>query len=70
MNEAVDTRLSLTFLLGYDDDGDEKLQTRHFRNVQPSASNEALLQTAQALASLQQYDLEKIERNNTYELFE
>ncbi len=70
MNEAIDSRLSLTFLIGYDEDGNEILQSRHFRNVKPSVSNQALFQTAQALASLQKYDLGLVERNNTYELFE
>jgi len=70
MNEAVDSRLSLTFLIGYDEDGNEIFQSRQFRNVKPAVSNQALLQTAQALASLQKYELETVERNNTYELFE
>lgn len=70
MNEAVDSRLSLTFLIGYDEDGMEIFQTRHFRNVKPSVSNLALFQTAQALAALQKYELETVERNNTYELHE
>ncbi|MCE7793544.1 DUF1659 domain-containing protein [Salipaludibacillus sp. CUR1] len=70
MNEAVFTRLSLTFLTGVDEKGNEVYQSRHFRNVKPGASNEALFTTAQSLASLQPYDLDKVERNNTYELYE
>ncbi|WP_416151324.1 DUF1659 domain-containing protein [Salipaludibacillus sp. HK11] len=70
MNEAIVTRLSLTFLTGFDGDGNEIFQARHFRNIKPDVSNQALLETAQAISSLQQYELDKIERNNTYELFE
>lgn len=70
MNEAVLSRLSITFFVGFDDDSNEVFQTRHFRNVKTDVSNESVLMTAQAIASLQQYELEKIERSNTYELYE
>ncbi|WP_233254315.1 DUF1659 domain-containing protein [Salipaludibacillus keqinensis] len=70
MNEAVFTRLSLTFLTGFDENGKEMYQTRHFRNIKTEASNDSLFQTALALASLQQFELDKVERNNTYELID
>ncbi|UCZ52046.1 DUF1659 domain-containing protein [Bacillus shivajii] len=69
-NEAMNTRLSITFVTGYDDDGLEMYQTRHFNNIHPASESEDLLQVANALASLQQHQLEKIERFNTYDLAE
>ncbi|WP_096189473.1 DUF1659 domain-containing protein [Evansella halocellulosilytica] len=69
-NEAMDTRLTLTFVTGFDDEGAEIFLTRHFRNIQPAAESPALLQAANSLASLQQYELDKVERFNTYDLAE
>lgn len=68
MNNALDSRLSLIFFIGLDEDGEEIFQTRSFRNVKPDATDEALYETAVAMASLSEPALEKVERSNTYEL--
>ncbi|MGJ9383502.1 DUF1659 domain-containing protein [Salipaludibacillus sp. CF4.18] len=68
MNNALDSRLSLTFNIGFDEKGDLKFQTRNFQNVKPSASDAEVYQTAIALSSLTMFELDKVERHNMYEL--
>ncbi|ADU31235.1 DUF1659 domain-containing protein [Evansella cellulosilytica] len=68
MAYLANTRLSLTFITGYNEEGEPIFKVKSFNNIEPSTENEQLFSTAAALASLQKYDVEKIERSNTYEL--
>ncbi|MBU9711435.1 DUF1659 domain-containing protein [Evansella tamaricis] len=68
MGELTVSRLALAFIVGYEEDGEAILKVKQFRNIQPGAENENLFNTALALASLQKYELENVERVNTYNL--
>lgn len=70
MGDIVLSRLVLTFVTGFTDDGEPIFKVKQFRNIAPEAANENLFNTAVALASLQKHDLDLVERNNTYELGE
>lgn len=69
MNENIlQTRLSLVLNGGYDEEGNEILVSKNFSNIDITATNEHLTLTAQALATLQQFTLEGITRNNVYDV--
>ncbi|OIJ14274.1 hypothetical protein BKP45_03130 [Anaerobacillus alkalidiazotrophicus] len=69
MNENImQTRLSLVFHGGFDDEGKEILVTKNFSNIDITATSEQLKNTAQALATLQQFTLEGVTRNNVYDV--
>ncbi|MBU8906506.1 DUF1659 domain-containing protein [Desertibacillus haloalkaliphilus] len=62
------SRLSLQFEVGIDDDGLPIYRTKSFNNVKLNATDEQLTNTAQALIGLQQHPAMSIERNNVYSL--
>lgn len=64
------SRLQLRLLLGYNDDGSPILRTRSYSNIKPSASHEALFDTGQELAGLQEHTLELVRRVDEMELEE
>ncbi|RNA70111.1 DUF1659 domain-containing protein [Alteribacter keqinensis] len=68
MGVRVNTRLALSFVTGFTHEGEEIVRVRQFQNINPAAENSGLSKTAEALASLQQHELVKVERGNTYEL--
>ncbi|WP_157811936.1 DUF1659 domain-containing protein [Alteribacter populi] len=68
METTINSRLAMTFVVGYNDDGDEIERTKQFQNIDPAAGNSELAATAAALAPLQMHSLVKVERNNTYDL--
>ncbi|WP_035186441.1 DUF1659 domain-containing protein [Alteribacter aurantiacus] len=68
MGARVNSRLALSFVTGFNDVGEEIVRVRQFQNINPTAENSHLSSTAEALASLQQHPLVKVERGNTYEL--
>ncbi|WP_161524636.1 DUF1659 domain-containing protein [Alteribacter lacisalsi] len=68
MPTTKNSRLSLIFRTGFDDEGMDVERVRNFQNVKTDAGNEGLAQAAAALASLQVHPLTRIERNNTYDL--
>lgn len=68
MGEIKFSRLSLNFLTSFTDQGDPIFKAKHYRNIDPQASSEAVYETAVVLASLQQHEVERVERSNTYEL--
>ena len=70
MGTITHCRLSIQYVTGYKVDGNPIFQLKQFRNILPQAADENLYQTALAIAALQQHDLQKVERNNTYELAE
>ncbi|WP_084034618.1 DUF1659 domain-containing protein [Anaerobacillus alkalilacustris] len=50
------------------DEGKEILVTKNFSNIDITATSEQLKNTAQALATLQQFTLEGVTRNNVYDV--
>ncbi|UTR11194.1 MULTISPECIES: DUF1659 domain-containing protein [Evansella] len=70
MGDLTSTRLSVVYIADYTTDGDPVFKVRQFRNILPQASNENLFNAAVAISSLQQHELHRVERNNSYELAE
>lgn len=66
MNEAQQTRLSLVFITGVNEEGKNITKTKSFSNVKGSATDESLVALTNALASLQQHPLADSVRNNHY----
>ena len=64
------TRLQLRLKVGLDGSGNPIFRTRSYSNVKPSANNQALFDTGDELASLQDHDLEVIRRVDELELEE
>ncbi|MCD8509947.1 MAG: DUF1659 domain-containing protein [Bacillus sp. (in: Bacteria)] len=68
MAEIKNSRLSLNFVVGFTDEGEPIFKAKHYRNIDPQAGSEAVYDSAMALAGLQQHEVERVERSNTYEL--
>lgn len=64
----VNSRLTITFEAGIDDDGKPIYKNKNFNNVKIGATHQQLSATAQALAPLQKHTLINVERFNTYVL--
>lgn len=64
----VSSRLSLIFEVGTDEHGEIIYRTKSFHNVKGTATNEQLVEIANALVPLQQYSLERVERTNVHNL--
>lgn len=62
------TRLVLQFHVGLADDGKDIMATKSFQNIQGEASDSSLTAVANALISLQQYQIDNISRQNTYSI--
>jgi len=65
----MQSRLSLTFYAGLDEFGKEISKTKNFSNIDIAATGTQLKSTAVALATLQQYPLDGVTRNNVYDVF-
>jgi hypothetical protein len=64
VSNPYDTRLTLVFYVGDDDEGNPIERSKSFSGVKPEASNEDLFAVAQGLASLQTYPLVETERTD------
>lgn len=64
----LQTRLSMQFFAGFDEKGKEIFKTKNFSNINITATNEQLKKTAEALASLVQYEVEGVTRQNVYDV--
>ncbi len=64
------SRLQLRVRLGFDAGGDPILRTRSYSNIKTSATHDALYDTAQDLAGLQEHPLEVVRRVDEMELEE
>ncbi|WP_185971001.1 DUF1659 domain-containing protein [Alkalicoccobacillus porphyridii] len=62
------TRLVLQFHVGQDDEGKELFSTKSYQNILGEASDSALTAVAEALISLQEFQIYSISRQNTYVL--
>lgn len=60
------TRLTLQFVIGRGNDGKDIMATKSFQNIDGEASDAAIATTANALISLQQYQIYTVARQNTY----
>ncbi|RSK29302.1 DUF1659 domain-containing protein [Bacillus sp. HMF5848] len=65
----MDSQLRLVYVVGVTESGDPVLKSKNYNNVKTDALAEDLFSVAQAIASLQQYDVDHVERNNTRFLY-
>lgn len=65
MEENMTSRLTIVFEIGVDDEGEPIFRNKTFSNVNEAASNEQLVQFAQALTSLQIHPAFGVTRNNS-----
>ncbi|WP_349410230.1 DUF1659 domain-containing protein [Pseudalkalibacillus sp. SCS-8] len=63
-----DTRLIITFDAGLDSEGKPVIKRKTMNNVKSSATHDQLFEMVQALAPLQQYPVNQIERENSFDL--
>ena len=70
VSNPYDTRLMLVFYVGDDEEGHPIEKSKSFSGVKPDASNEDLYAVAQALASLQTYELVETERIDRASLYD
>lgn len=68
MDNILQSKLTLQFYRGVDEHGKDVYSTKNFSNINILATKEQLLATAQALASLQMFDLDGVTRNNVYDV--
>lgn len=72
MAEAMlsQSRLRLQFKTGINEKGDPTYKTKTFNNIKSTATATQLFSTAMALGSLSQYDLNSVERNDSFDIVE
>ncbi|MGP4062239.1 DUF1659 domain-containing protein [Halobacillus sp. H74] len=70
ISQKTDARLQLVFDKGIDADGNMVLTRKSFNNVKIAATNEQLYEVSNALATLQERILFKVERNDQSLLLE
>ncbi|WP_221563786.1 DUF1659 domain-containing protein [Alkalihalobacillus sp. TS-13] len=63
-----DTRLTITFDAGIDLEGKPVYKRKSFTNVKSSATHDQLFAIVEALAPLQQYPINDVERTNSFDL--
>lgn len=70
MAQAIITgsKLRLSYEIGLDDKGKPIFKSKTYANVVEEATTDQLHQVGQALASLSNYPLSGMERNDTFEL--
>lgn len=64
------SRLQLRLIVGQDGQGNPIYRTRSYSNVKPDASDEDVLAVGNALAGLQQHEVEELRRTNDFVLIE
>lgn len=64
----IDSQLRLVFDMGMDENGKTIFKNKNYNNVKTAATADQLLQTAQAIASLQTETLALVERNNSNQI--
>lgn len=70
ISQKTDARLQLVFDKGIDADGNMVLTRKSFNNVKIAATDEQLYEVSNALATLQERILFKVERNDQSLLLE
>ena len=66
----IGSRLQLRLIVGQDRQGNPIYRTRSYSNVKPDASDEDVFAVGNALAGLQQHDVEELRRTNDFILLE
>lgn len=66
----LSSRLQLRLITGQDDKGNPIYRSRTYSNVKPLASDEDIYNVGDALADLQQHELDQIRRISEYVLEE
>lgn len=65
---VISSRLSIIFNAGVDEDGEMILRTKSFNNVKETATDQELLEIVNALAPLQQFEVNEVKRTNVHSL--
>lgn len=60
VSNLVETTMQLLFEAGVDEKGDPVFKKSYFHNVKPTSTEQDIYDVATALASLQQYTLNKV----------
>ncbi|WP_017728274.1 DUF1659 domain-containing protein [Halalkalibacterium ligniniphilum] len=68
MDALNQSRLTLQFIVGTNEFGEDIVRNKSFNNVKATATDEQLQSIAQDLASIQQHGLKTAIRNNTIHL--
>ena len=68
VSNPINTRLQLVFNIGTDEEGKPINKTKTLSNVKPDATDQDLLEVAQAISGLQKYALSSVIRINQGEL--
>lgn len=68
MNLSQRSRVSMIFITGQNEDGENTTRTKTLNNVKGSALDEELVELVTTLSSLQQHPLADATRNNSYSL--
>lgn len=68
MNSTQRSRLTLLFVIGQNEFGENVTRTRTLNNVKGTALDEDVAEVATKLAELQQYPLADVARHNSYSL--
>ena len=66
----LDSQLRLVFDMGLDENGKQVYKRKNYNNIKISATADQLLQTAQAISSLQTEALAFVERDDTNQIIE
>ncbi|WP_165763710.1 DUF1659 domain-containing protein [Halalkalibacter urbisdiaboli] len=62
------TRLTLNFITGVNENGENIIRSKSFTNVKGDATDESLVAVVNALQSLQVHSLDSVTRTNSYSL--
>ncbi|MFZ4454555.1 DUF1659 domain-containing protein [Salibacterium aidingense] len=70
MAEMINSRLTLEFEAGVDENGETTFKQKNFNNVKPEAEDNSLLTIANAIGVLQDLPVNGITRTNEYDITE
>lgn len=68
MNISQQSRVTMTFITGMNENGQNTTRTKTLNNVKGTAADEQLVELVTALAVLQELPLADATRNNSYSL--
>ncbi|WP_062046411.1 DUF1659 domain-containing protein [Bacillus sp. JCM 19034] len=68
MNEEQNSRLSIAFIVGVDEEGANITKLKSFNNIKGTSSDEQLRQFTDVITSLQQHEVADSIRNNQYSI--
>ncbi|OEH85565.1 hypothetical protein BHU72_15010 [Desulfuribacillus stibiiarsenatis] len=65
ISDRIDTRVALVLNVGLDEKGNMKLSKKTYSRIKPAVTDEAIFNVANAIASLQDFELHGVERLDT-----